>query len=98
MCDAMVARPASRPAILQQVLTEPVSPGLVAVAGTFREMQNARLTADYDLLVTVQPRDAVILLAATRTVFDAWPVLLQDPNMRTFLLALLFHDRWTRRA
>ena len=97
VCDAVRTRFGARPPALQQLLQEPVDPALVTAADVFAELQEARYRADYDLTLTVSPVDAVLALSAAQTVLDTWPTLLPDPNTRTFLLALLFHDRWTRR-
>lgn len=98
VCDAMVVRPASRPAALQQLLVEPVDQRLIRAATALIELLNARLEADYDLVKAPSLLQASALLAKAETVVADWPDLLQAPNTRTFLLALLFHERWTRRG
>lgn len=83
---------------MQRLLVEPVSPDLVKVAVAFAELQEDRLKADYDLGTTVSRLDALEALITAEDVLDRWPALQSAPNTRTFLLALLFHDRWTRRT
>lgn len=97
VCESLTARPASRPLGFQRLLVEPVDPRLVGAAEVFVELQEARLKADYDLNANVSILDAIGLRDMTAAVLDTWPALLPHPNTRTFLLALLFHDRWTRR-
>lgn len=98
VCEAMVARPASRPVGLQRLLVEPVDGWLIEVARIFVDLQLARLEADYDLVVEVTPANGLLVARDASAVFAVWPTLLPDPNTRTFLLALLFHERWTRRT
>ena len=97
VCDAMRKGFGARPTVLQTLLLEPIQPGLIATADAFAELQEARYRADYDFVQTMSPVDAALALAAAQAVFRDWPALLPDPNTRTFLLALLFFDRWTRR-
>ena len=98
VCESLAARPASRPAGLQRLLVEPVDRRLVAVAEIFNELQEARLKADYDLAATIPLSDALGAESGATTVLGDWPALLPNPNTQTFLLAILFFDRWTRRA
>ena len=93
-----MARPASRPAGLQRLLVEPIDGRLIGVASIFVDLQLARLEADYDLVVGVTPFEGLLVARNASAVFAIWPTLLLDPNTRTFLLALLFHERWTRRT
>ena len=98
VCDAVATRFGARPAALQRLLAEPVGRDLIDVVVAFAELQDGRFKADYDLMARVTRLDALEAFFTARTVADTWPTLLPDPNTRTFLLALLFHDRWTRRA
>ena len=98
VCDAIATRFGARPAALQRLLVEPVGRDLIDVVAAFAELQNGRFKADYDLVARVTRLDALEALFTARTVVEKWPAPLPDPNTRTFLLALLFLDRLTRRT
>ena len=68
------------------------------MANGFIELQQGRLEADYDLGLVIDPVVAGLRLELAEVLLGTWPALLPDQNTRTFLLALLFIERWSGRA
>jgi len=58
----------------------------------------ARPKADYDPLRTTSVADVLAARWSAWTVSDTRLSRRPDPNTRTFLLALLSHDRWAQRS
>ena len=97
-CEAFARAGRSKPSTLEHLLERPVEDNLTYVADTFIRMQDARHTADYDLSSDVTLTEAESLLHSVGFYFMFWQDLHERPNARTFLAALLFHERWTRRG
>ncbi|MGA2252447.1 hypothetical protein [Terracidiphilus sp.] len=55
-------------------LPQPVSRELASIANGFRELQEARYSADYDVLKQFDPADAFALVQKAEQVFNDWKV------------------------
>lgn len=71
---------------------------LFSVVHSFLRLQEARLTADYDMLAVVNPYDALSDVRLATRALDDWQAISTTPEARIFLTALLLADRWTRRG
>jgi hypothetical protein len=87
-------RPVNVPADIQ--LADPVSRELSSIAKSFKELQEARLAADYDALRRLDPTDAIALVQLAERVFRDWKTERQSNNAPVFLAALMFGKTWNR--
>lgn len=67
----------------------PLQPELVAVAGTFVDLQQARHEADYDLALRFTRREVLILANRADRAMTAWRGLRKTAQADTFLTGLL---------
>jgi uncharacterized protein (UPF0332 family) len=78
------------------VLPDPISMELASIADIFQELQEARHTADYDVLKQFDPDDAVTLVRKAERVFDNWKTERGSSNAPVFLAAMTFGKDWNR--
>ena len=71
---------------------------LFAVAEAFLRLQEARHTADYDLLAPINLNDTLNDMRLALTAMRDLQIIEATPEVRVFLTALLLADRWTRRG
>jgi len=78
------------------VLPDSVSQELASVANIFKELQEARHSADYDLLKQFNPVDADTMVQKAERVFNDWKMEKRSKNAPVFLAALIFGKDWNR--
>ena len=83
-------------AYLQPPLRSETDPRLLNVAQAFVDLQDARVTADYDLTSTIAPLDAARLVGNLTGVLRVWPDVARGKQGRIFLAKLLLGARLTR--
>jgi hypothetical protein len=77
-------------------LPEPVSRELSSVANSFKELQEARYSADYDVLRRFDPADALTLVQKAERAFVDWNAERTSRNAPVFLATLIFGKSWNR--
>ena len=77
---------------------QPISQDLAAVAAKFRDLQQARHEADYDILKKTKKSDARKSVDDAIQAFDSWVNVKMTPEAKVFLLALLFYNRGKNKA
>jgi uncharacterized protein (UPF0332 family) len=75
-----------------------VSSDLACVAANFRNLQQARHEADYDILKKPKKSDARKFVDQAKQAFTAWNTIKMTPEAKVFLLALVFDKKAERRA
>jgi hypothetical protein len=81
-------------AALLPLLSNPIEPGLVAVAATFVALQEARHEADYDFSVTLNRVDVLQKIQRAQSAALGWRAIRSTPNTTVFLAALLLQRQW----
>ncbi len=87
-------RPGNLPADIK--LAGPVSKELSLIAESFKDLQEARLAADYDALNRFDATDAVTLVQRAESVFRNWKKERESNNAPVFLASLMFGKTWNR--
>lgn len=82
------------PQKLHTLLSAQLSPGLVTVARTFVDLQEARHAADYDVSTDFNRADALSLIQKVEAAFSAWRHERNSLDARVFMIALLVNERW----
>lgn len=77
-------------------LPEPISVELASVAISFKELQEARYTADYDVFKQLDPGDALVLVQKAETAFRHWKTERTSRNAPLFLACMIFGKTWNR--
>jgi len=77
-------------------LPDPVSQELASISISFRELQEARHAADYDVLKQLDPADAPTLVRQAEKIFQDWKTERGSNNMPVFLAAMIFGKDWNR--
>jgi hypothetical protein len=98
VCKLFLQREFAKVPILGTLITLPIEPDLILVAEAFTLLQDARHTADYDLMVEFPRIEAGRLLTLAVEACDSWARTRGTPNAVVFLTALLLHERWNRRG
>lgn len=88
------SRPGNVPVDIQ--LPDRVSKELSSIAKSFKDLQEARLAADYDSLKRLDPTDAVTLVQDAERVFKDWKTEKGSNNAPVFLASLMFGKHWNR--
>jgi len=78
------------------VLPDLISPELASISNGFRDLQEARHTADYDVLKKLDPADALTLVQQAEKIFSDWKAEKASNNAPVFLAALIFGKDWNR--
>jgi uncharacterized protein (UPF0332 family) len=78
------------------VLPDSVSLELASVANIFKELQEARHLADYDVLKQFNPIDADTMVQKAEKVFKDWKTEKSSNNAPVFLAALIFGRDWNK--
>jgi hypothetical protein len=95
-------RPGERPQSLpKDIVLEPISQRLVNVAASFVDLQEARYLADYDALDStsrVSLQWAQENVSKAESAFRDWNVVKRSEEAKVFLAALMFAQRWNRKA
>jgi len=87
-------RPKSLPADIE--LPDPVSVELSSFAKSFKELQEARHVADYDILKRHDPADALALVQKAEKAFEDWRGERTSKNAPVFLASMMFGRLWNR--
>jgi len=77
-------------------LPDPVSNKLASIAAGFEELQDARHTADYDVLVRFESTDALTLVQRAENIFLDWKTERNSRNAPVFLAAMIFGKDWNK--
>jgi uncharacterized protein (UPF0332 family) len=78
------------------VLPDPVSQELASISNSFKELQEARHTADYDVLQLLDPAYAQTLVQQAEKIFKDWKTEKYSKNAPVFLAALIFGKDWNK--
>ena len=78
------------------VLCDPISDELASIAEIFQELQEARHTADYDVLKQFNPTDAIAVVQKAEKVFSDWKTEKNSRNAPVFLAAMIFGKDWNK--
>jgi hypothetical protein len=78
------------------VLPDPVSRELASISNSFKELQEARHTADYDVLQRLDPAYAPTLVQQAEKIFEDWKTEKNSNNAPVFLAALIFGKDWNK--
>jgi uncharacterized protein (UPF0332 family) len=78
------------------VLPVPVSQELASISNSFKELQEARHTADYDVLQLLDPAYAQTLVQQAEKIFQDWKTERNSRNAPVFLAALMFGKDWNK--
>jgi uncharacterized protein (UPF0332 family) len=78
------------------VLPNSVSQELASIANIFKELQEARHLADYDVLRQFNPIDADTMARKAEKVFKDWKTEKGSSNTPVFLAAMIFGRDWNR--
>ena len=81
---------------LRPIFTTLIEDDLVAVAKKFVGLQEARLTADYDLEKDLEMNTAKLAVISADQAFRHWTNIKHTPNATVFLTALLLGRHWKR--
>jgi hypothetical protein len=81
---------------LRVLVSLPLDPGLISIAATFVDQQNARHAADYDVSQNFTRLDVLDMIRDVQTAFDDWPRIRPTANAAVFLTALLLNRQWSR--
>ena len=77
-------------------LPDPISSELSSVAGSFKDLQEARYSADYDVLRQLDPSEALTFVQEAERLFKDWKTERRSKNAPVFLAALMFGKSWNR--
>jgi hypothetical protein len=78
------------------VLPDPISQELASISNGFKDLQEARHTADYDVLKQFSPGDELALVQQAEKIFNDWNTEKSSNNAPVFLAALIFGKDWNR--
>ena len=73
-----------------------IPPALRSVAGTFRQIQQARHEADYDTSSRLTRHETQALLAQAEHAFTTWKAIRGSFEARVYLHALFSWNKWRR--
>jgi len=71
-------------------------PDLSTVATAFVDLQVARHTADYDLTVDFERKEAGELVDTARKAFEAWERIKDTDDARLYLACFLLYKQWNK--
>jgi hypothetical protein len=77
-------------------LPDPISQELASISNGFKDLQEARHTADYDVLKQFSPGDELALVQKAEKIFNDWNTEKSSNNAPVFLAALIFGKDWNR--
>jgi len=78
------------------VLPNPVSRELASIGNRFKELQDARHAADYDVSKYFYPTDALTQVQEAEEVFKDWKIEKNSSNAPVFLASLMFGRSWNK--
>jgi uncharacterized protein (UPF0332 family) len=77
-------------------LPEPISKELTSISNSFKELQEVRHTADYDVLKQLYPTDALTMVQKAENIFKDWKTEKSSRNAPVFLAAMIFGKDWNK--
>jgi hypothetical protein len=77
-------------------LPDPVSQELASISNSFKDLQEARHAADYDVLKHFDPIVAVLYVQEAENIFKDWNSEKNSNNTPVFLAALMFGKDWNK--
>ena len=77
-------------------LPEPISKELAIISNSFKELQEARHAADYDVLKQFDPGDAITQVQKAEKIFKDWMTEKNSKNAPVFLAAMIFGKGWRK--
>jgi len=80
-----------------QLMSRPIDSRLAFVAKTFVDLQEERHKADYDTIASFSRADVMLKITDVEQALASIQAIRGNPNTHVFLVALLFHEIWTRR-
>ena len=78
------------------VLPNPVSRELASIGNRFKELQDARHAADYDVSKYFYPTDALTQVQEAEEVCKDWKIEETSSNATVFLASLMFGRSWNK--
>jgi hypothetical protein len=78
------------------MLPDSVSQELASIANIFKELQEARHLADYDVLKQFNPIDADTMVQKAEKFFKDWKTEKGSSNTPVFLAAMIFGKDWNK--
>ena len=78
------------------VLPDPISQELASISNGFKELQEARHTADYDVLKRYNPGDELAQVLQAEKIFKDWNMEKGSNNVPVFLAAMIFGKEWIK--
>ena len=78
------------------VFPDPISTELASIAKIFQELQEARHTADYDVLKQFHSIDTLNSVQKAESVFNAWKTEKASRNAPVFRAVLVFGKDWNK--
>jgi uncharacterized protein (UPF0332 family) len=78
------------------VLPDPISNDLASISDIFKELQEARHMADYDVLKQFNPANAITLVQKAEKIFKDWKIEKTSRNAPVFLAAMIFGKDWNK--
>jgi uncharacterized protein (UPF0332 family) len=75
---------------------EPISKELMSISNSFKNLQDARHAADYDVLKKFDPIAAVTYVQEAEDVFKDWKIEKCSKNAPVFLAAMIFGKDWNK--
>ena len=75
---------------------DPVSNELSSIAFSFKDLQEARHSADYDVTKRFDPTEVLALVGKAERIFSDWSVEKNSNNPPVFLASLMFWKLWSK--
>ena len=98
VCKGLLDNGPTRPNWLVEIVPDRLPAELLTVAKATIELQTARLDADYDLTTPTAYAMVLGCRDLAHGVFSQWASIRTAPAAEAFLIALVFHDRLSRRG
>ncbi len=77
-------------------LPDPISRELASISNSFKDLQDARHAADYDVLKQFDPIIAVLYVQEAENIFKDWKTERYSKNAPVFLAAMIFSKDWNK--
>jgi hypothetical protein len=78
------------------LLPDPISQELASISNGFKDLQEARHGADYDVLKQFNPGDEPVLVQQADKIFRDWKMEKNSRNAPVFLAATIFGKDWNK--
>lgn len=81
---------------VQGITSMPIDQNLRDVASAFRDLQEARHKADYDLVEVFDRVQVLAYVQRAKTAMARWGLVRNTPNADVFLVALFLNSKWNK--